>query len=181
MGIKLVFIYGPPASGKLTVARRLAKLTGFKLYHNHVSIQFVTSLFEFGTETFHRLIDKYRKEMMEEAARERIDTIFTFVYESKADDQFIREIIKRVKRHDGKLLFVRLHCNREELARRIGRPDRRALGKLTKERILDDLFRGHDLDSEIPFGSSLSIDTAKHGPTSAAKMIIQHYKLPLRK
>src|SRR5207249_6103945 len=50
--MRLVFIYGPPASGKLTVATELAKLTGFKLFHNHVSIQFVQSIFEFGTKTF---------------------------------------------------------------------------------------------------------------------------------
>jgi len=41
-----------PASGKLTVATELAKLTRFKLFHNHVSIQFVKSIFEFGTKPF---------------------------------------------------------------------------------------------------------------------------------
>jgi tRNA uridine 5-carbamoylmethylation protein Kti12 len=50
--MKLVFIYGPPAAGKLTVATELSRLTGFKLFHNHVSIQFVESLFEYGTRTF---------------------------------------------------------------------------------------------------------------------------------
>lgn len=81
--MRLVFIYGPPASGKLTVAKRLSKLTGFRLFHNHVSIQFVQSLFEFGTEPFWQLTDKYRLEMLEEAARHGIDTIFTFVYGRK--------------------------------------------------------------------------------------------------
>ena len=177
MAAKLVFIYGPPASGKLTVARKLARLTGFKLYDNHVSIQFVTSLFEFGTKTFHRLLDKYRREMLEQAAREGINAIFTFVYGEKADDEFVGDIIKRVRRHNGKVFFVRLRCNREELARRIERPDRRAHGKLTQKKILDDLYLVHDLDAEIPFQSSLSIDTAKRQPGEAAQMIIQHYTL----
>ena len=73
--MRLVFIYGPPASGKLTVAAELAELTGFKLFHNHVSIQFVQSIFEFGTKTFWRLIGKYRLEMIEQAAKDGIDTI----------------------------------------------------------------------------------------------------------
>jgi len=35
--MKLVFIYGPPAVGKLTVANALAKVTGFKVFHNHLT------------------------------------------------------------------------------------------------------------------------------------------------
>ena len=31
---KLIFIYGPPADGKLTTARELEKVTGYKLVHN---------------------------------------------------------------------------------------------------------------------------------------------------
>ncbi len=86
--MKLVFIYGPPSSGKLTVAKELAELTGFKLFHNHVSIQFVESLFEFGSKPFSRLTDKYRTEMLEEAAKEKVDTIFTFVYGKPEDNPF---------------------------------------------------------------------------------------------
>ncbi len=36
--MRLVFIYGPPGVGKLTVARELAALTGFKLFHNHLTV-----------------------------------------------------------------------------------------------------------------------------------------------
>ena len=50
--MRVVFIYGPPAVGILTVATELARLTGFKLFDNHVSIQFAQSIFEFGTKTF---------------------------------------------------------------------------------------------------------------------------------
>ena len=78
--MQLVFIYGPPASGKPAVATELSRITGFKLFRNRVSTQFVQSLFEFGTETFQRLTDKYRAEMLEEAAKHGINTTFTFVY-----------------------------------------------------------------------------------------------------
>jgi chloramphenicol 3-O-phosphotransferase len=175
--MRLVFIYGPPASGKLTIARELTKLTGFKLFHNHVSIQFVTSLFDFGTKTFNRLTDKYRREMLEEAAREGVDTIFTFVYGRPVDDEFVRDSVRRVKRHGGRVVFVRLYCDREELARRVAAPGRRALGKLSKKKILNDLYRVFDLDSEVPVQSSFSIDTGKNSPRKAARMIVQRYKL----
>src|SRR3989442_10339181 len=97
--MRLVFIYGPPASGKLTVATELAKLTGFKLFHNHVSIQFVQSIFEFGTKTFWRLTNKYRLQMIEEGSKEGVDTIFTFVYSKGEDHRFVRDVLKTVRSH----------------------------------------------------------------------------------
>ena len=59
---KLVFTYGPPAVGKLTVAAELARIMGFKLYRNHVSVDAVKLVFEFVTPTFRRLVDKHRRE-----------------------------------------------------------------------------------------------------------------------
>src|SRR5437879_13522083 len=113
--MRLVFIYGPPASGKLTVATELSKLTGFKLFDNHVSIQFVQSIFEFGTKTFWRLTGKYRLEMIEEAAREGVDTIFTFVYSKGEDDRFVKRVQQKVRSNRGTVCFVRLQCELTEL------------------------------------------------------------------
>src|SRR5207244_4992794 len=107
-------------SGKLTVGTELAKLTGFKLFHNHVSIQFVQSIFEFGTKTFWRLTDKYRMEMLEAAAKEGIDTIFTLVYsKDDEDDQFVKQVIKNVRSRGGQVLFVRLYRERYGCAKRV--------------------------------------------------------------
>src|SRR5712691_13096659 len=159
--MRLVFIYGPPASGKLTVATELAKLTGFKLFHNHVSIQFVQSIFEFGTKPFWRLTGKYRMEMLEAAAKEGIDTIFTFVYSKSEDDDFVKHVVDMVRSHGGQVCFVRLHCDREELIRRVKASQRRKMGKVSNEKTLSHLFQRHSLDAEIPFRKSLSIDTTK--------------------
>lgn len=54
--MKLVILYGPPAVGKLTVGAELAELTGFKLFHNHLTTDMVMSLFPHGSETYTRLI-----------------------------------------------------------------------------------------------------------------------------
>ncbi len=179
--MKLIFIYGPPASGKLTVATRLANLTGFKLFHNHVSIEFVRSIFEFGTKPFQRLVDKYRFEMLEGAAKARIDTIFTFVYGKGIDDKFVKQIVQKIRKNRGRVCFVRLHCDREELIRRVREDQRKTMGKITSEKILRDLFRKHDLDQEIPFYKSLTIDTTGQSARSAARAIVSHYKIEIRK
>ncbi|HEX9430033.1 MAG TPA: AAA family ATPase [Candidatus Bathyarchaeia archaeon] len=177
--MRLVFIYGPPASGKLTIATELAKLTGFKLFHNHVSIQFVQSIFEFGTKAFWRLTNKYRLEMIKEAAKDRIDTIFTFVYSKDEDDQFVKQILQRVRSRGGQVCFVRLYCDRQELVRRVKASQRKRMGKIGSERTLKDLFQRHNLDSEIPFRKSLSVDTTKQSPRNVARSIARRYKLPI--
>jgi len=175
--MKLVFIYGPPASGKLTVAKELAKLTGFRLFHNHISIQFVQSLFEFGTEPFLRFTDKYRTEMIEEAAKEGVDTIFTFVYGKTTDDPFVRRVLRKVRAHRGEVCPVRLQCERDELERRVISKARKSIGKIANKRLLSRLFERFDLESEIPFQPSLTIDTGTLSPRNAAKKIAQHYRL----
>jgi tRNA uridine 5-carbamoylmethylation protein Kti12 len=175
--MRLVFIYGPPASGKLTVAKELAKLTGFRLFHNHVSIDFVQSLFEFGSKPFWRLTDKYRTEMIEEAAKEGVDTIFTFVYGKTTDDPFVRRVLRKVKAHHGTVCFVHLQCGRNELARRVTSRARRSFGKIATKKLLSHVFKKFDLDSEIPFQPSLRIDTETQSPREAAKTIVRHYGL----
>ena len=179
--MRLVFIYGPPASGKLTVAKELAKLTGFKLFHNHISIEFVQSLFEFGSRPFERLTDKYRTEMIEEAAKEGVNTIFTLVYGKTTDDPFVRSVVRKVKAHGGRVCFVRLQCDRDELERRVSSKARKSLGKIATKRLLNRVFKRFDLDSEIPFEPSLTIDTETLSPRMAAKTIAQHYGLQVLK
>ena len=43
--MNLIFIYGPPATGKLTIATELAALTGYTLFHNHPSLNLAREIF----------------------------------------------------------------------------------------------------------------------------------------
>ena len=44
--MNFIIIYGPAAVGKMTVGKELSKLTGYKLFHNHMSIEFVLQFFD---------------------------------------------------------------------------------------------------------------------------------------
>ena len=57
--MKLVFIYGPPAAGKLTIARKVAEKAGLALFHNHLIVDAVGAVFPFGSEHFKRLREKF--------------------------------------------------------------------------------------------------------------------------
>ena len=43
--MKLILLYGPPAVGKLTIAKEIARLTGFKLFHAHLTSDLVEAIF----------------------------------------------------------------------------------------------------------------------------------------
>ena len=77
----LVVIFGPPAVGKMTVGMALAELTGLRLFHNHMSIEPVLSLFEFGTASFFRLVQAFRANVFAEVAASTLPgMIFTYVW-----------------------------------------------------------------------------------------------------
>ena len=53
--MKLVFIHGAPAAGKLTTARLLDRVGG-RLFDNHAAIDVARTVFEFGTPEFWELV-----------------------------------------------------------------------------------------------------------------------------
>ncbi len=53
-----VFVFGPPAVGKMTVGRALAARTGYKLLHNHMTVEPVLEIFAFGSPPFGRLVSR---------------------------------------------------------------------------------------------------------------------------
>jgi hypothetical protein len=48
----LIVIIGPPAAGKAAVGHELAKVTGFRFFHNHMTAEPVAALFGWGTDRF---------------------------------------------------------------------------------------------------------------------------------
>ena len=175
--MKFVFIYGPPAVGKLTVATQLSRITGFRLHHNHLSVDFVKSIFEFGTPTFRKLVDKYRRDLIKEAVSADIDTIFTYVYEKGKDDDFVVDLRRKVLSQASTFCPVRLHCSCKVLRMRVANRSRRRMGKLTSSSELNVWFRKYRLDFAIPGSESLSLDTGKLTPKAAAEEIVRHFSL----
>jgi hypothetical protein len=177
--MKMIFIYGPPAAGKLTVANELAAATGFKLFHNHLSIDCVAPVFDFGTRPFARLVEMIRLAVFEEAARSGLDgLISTFVYARDQDDASVSKMFGAVERQGGEICPVRLYCEKEELEERLAADSRKSYRKLTSVETLRELLKHYDLFSPIPTRESLSLDTTRLAPAEAARRIISHYKLP---
>jgi len=177
--MRLLFLYGPPAVGKLSVAHELVSLTGFRLFHNHLTIAPVAALFPRGSEPFNRLVQELRRTLIAEAAHQGVDLIFTFVYVAGLDEDIVQELIAPVHAHGGQALFVQLTCARDELLARVQHESRRAYGKLMDHTVLAELLTRRELEPPIPFGESLQLDTTSLTPAEAAGRIVAHYGLPL--
>jgi len=90
--MKFVVLFGPPAVGKMSVGYELSRLTGLRLFHNHMTIDLVLPFFDFGHPSFQRLVGEFRRRVFEEvAASDLPGLIFTFVWalDLKADRKFI--------------------------------------------------------------------------------------------
>ena len=90
--MQLVFIYGPAAVGKLTVARRLEDMTGMPVFHNHLVVDMLLTLWDFGSLPFIDLRESIWLEVMGRAATEQLSgLIFTFSPERTVRADFIQE------------------------------------------------------------------------------------------
>lgn len=176
--MKLVVLYGPPGVGKLTVANVLAKKTGYKVLHNHLTIELLCSLFEWGSKPYDLLIQMYRFDLLEMAAKYNVKgVITTYVYAAEADDQEMKELVRRMKRKKVKVCFVQLLCTQLELEKRIKHESRKKFTKIRHVKNLRDLMKKYDTRAMVPVGNNLTIDTTNLSPTRTASRVIDHFKL----
>lgn len=175
--MRLVFIYGPPAVGKLTVAKELAALTGFKVFHNHLTFDLAEAIFPFMSRPFGKLIDGTRMIAFELAAEEGVDLIFTGCYAYLHDDLWVRGVMDLIESKGGKVHFVQLTCPCEILEERVVLPDRGRFGKLASVEKLRETMGKWDLFTPVPFCEHICIDTSAVEPAEAANMIVKEYDL----
>ena len=178
--MRLVYLYGPPGVGKLTVARELIRLTGFKLLHNHLTVNLVCAVFPFGSPSFQRLLREFRDAMLAEAARMDVDLVLTGVYLGTEEQTgSIRRRIEPIYASNGSAVFVQLTCERATWLARVPNESRKIEGKLTDPARAIELFHGVDPFVTMPLEPTLRIDTTDLAPADAAMQIVQHYRLPL--
>jgi hypothetical protein len=169
--VQLIFIYGQVASGKLTVGRELAELTGLPLFHNHLVVDAVGAVFPFGSEPFKRLREDLWLQVIGEAARAGRALIFTFAPEPTVAPDFPARVRSLVEAAGGEVLFVALTIDRAEQARRLVEPGRAAFGKLMSPELLEQLREGFDRCMAGMPAADLVINTGAIGARGAAARI----------
>ena len=183
--MKLVMIYGPPASGKLTVAEALVKITGFKLLHNHLIVDICSAVFSRDSFGFLELNLDIRSLILEVASKYKTDGIIsTFTYYSAGKKSspvldYLPQYRFLVEKTGGELCLVRLCCDQGELEKRILAPSRINTKKLTNIDKFRRVMEEERPNEEIPPGvmKGLSIDNTSLSPVDVALQIKSFYSL----
>jgi len=174
---QLIFIHGPAAVGKYTIARELQTLTGFRLFHNHLVVDALQAVFDFASEPFVRLREPMWLAVLHDGAAAGISVIFTFAPEVTVSERFVGEVVDAVERVGGKVRFVALTCSLGVQDARIGASSRAAFGKLRSAPMLREL-RAQGLMEYPPLPDhGLTIDTGETSPNDAAKRIVEFFGL----
>ena len=171
----LIYIYGPPASGKLTVAERLSELTGIPVFHNHLTVNAVRPVFAFGTPPFVEAVQAMRRAVFTAAARAGISLIYTNNSAWSGPDPRARfEAAAEAARgimacHGGRTVFVRLTADTSALEDRVANDSRQAHDKLVDVVRLRELLA--DFDASPLHPDDLAIDTGRTCPEESARII----------
>ena len=177
--MKLIFVYGPPAVGKLTIAKELAKQTGFVLFHNHLTADIGRLLFNFGDPRLFSLSERLRLDVFEAAAQSDTEgMIFTLVYITD-DRDFVSKVVETITKNGGQVLFVQLKCDHTELFKRVTNESRKSHRKLTDPEELKKSLVKWDLAVSVEHTPNITIDTTHTEPTDVAQKIMSEYNLPI--
>jgi shikimate kinase len=176
--MKLIFLYGPPAVGKLTIAKLLEQKIGYKLLHNHLIVNPIAEVFPFANPSNRLLVREFRLRIFEEAVKSDINLIATFGIAGNDPFDHVADIIDTVESHKGKICLVHLTADQETILDRVEDKSRKDHGKnLSKEKLQEILKDNQDMFHKYSKKEHLSVNTKDTNPEEAVQKILAYYKL----
>jgi hypothetical protein len=187
--MRLVVIFGPAAVGKMAVGMELERLTGLRLFHNHMTADLALRFFPFGTPQFSRLVSTFRTRLLEEVADSDLPgLIFTYIWalNDPRDKASVDDLVRIFTNRNASVCYVELSATQEERLRRNETPLRLA-EKVPKRDLARSraLLLEHDatyqLNSNGDFfypDQHIKIDNTHLEPSEVAEQIIAAFGLP---
>jgi hypothetical protein len=175
--MKLIFLHGAPATGKLTVAQALLRAVPGRLFDNHAAIDVARTVFDFGAPGFWELVHTVRLSVLDAAAEHGVPLlVVTYCYAEPDDRPAFEQFEGIMRRHGGELLPVFLYCSKEEVVRRVSNADRAERRKITSEKGLNKFLTQYNI-SQVPRTDCLVLDTEANSADATAQEIIRHFDL----
>lgn len=177
--MKLLFLIGNSAVGKMTVGQELCKITPFRLFHNHQAIEPVLEVFG----TFHGpAIKRVREVIFEEFAKtDNFGLIFTFMwaFDMLEDWEYVEWVKGIFGLPEEDVYYVELIAPQDVRLER-NRTEKRLHHKASKRDVSasdarlirdDQNHRCESLPGEISFPNYLRLENTNLSPADAAQII----------
>ncbi len=183
--MKVLFLFGNAAVGKMTVGQELMKITQLRLCHNHMTIEPVIEIFgKFDKNAIIRLRDVIYEEF---AKSDNYGIILTFMwaFDEQEDWNYFAHVREIFEEHGAEFYYAELVASREvRLARNV--TENRLVNKASKRdieasnrRLVDDdeKHRFESYEGEIPYENYIKIDNTNLAPDEVAWMIKERFSL----
>ncbi len=152
--MKLVILHGPPASGKLTIANELARVWGYPVMHNHLTVDLALTIYpEFGTPDFFNFVDSIRAISIGRACKNQLSGLIVTTCYTQADAKNVSEWTKIVQAQGGTVLPIYLDVPKDVLKKRVCEPSRTGTNKIQTIELLEEALAAQQ------FGRINSADT----------------------
>ena len=178
--MKLVLIIGSGAVGKMTVGQELMKITGLRLFHNHMMIEPVLDIFGAFNG---KVIQGLREFIFDEFVKtENEGMIFTvmWAFDMPSDMEYVLHIASKFDEvYCVELIadqMVRLERNKTE-NRLQNKASKRDIEASNQRLLNEERYRLVSEEGEIPFENYLRIDNTHLEPNVVAKMIKEKFDL----
>jgi hypothetical protein len=180
----LVCLIGPPAVGKMTVGQELCRLTGFRLFHGHMVGDLLAQFFPFGTPSFTRLGQTWRRQFFEEGAQAGLSVVTTVAwrFDEPADTETVWSWLRPYV-EGGRVYCVELAAPLDVRLERNFTENRREHKQATW--VTDEYLRQTDAAHRYDSGAAFPFDVPhlkldiEHLPAeTTAKQIAEHFQLP---
>lgn len=182
--MKLVFIIGSGAVGKMTVGQELAKITGLKLFHNHMTIEPVLEIF--GYYDGGAVQDLREVIFRRFAASKNEGMIFTYMwaFDQQSDWDYVAHVKEIFAPYGTEFYCAELIAPKEIRLQRNATPNRlrnkpskRDTDASAARLLAEEGYRLVSFEGEVPFRHYLRIDNSDLLPQEAARRIKEAFGL----
>lgn len=181
---KIIFIYGLPASGKLTVGKELSKIAKTPLCHNHMIFDFVFKIFPWKSKQGHILREKLYSDIAKLAVDSGSGVIFTHAHADTVkfpfggtSSDFVKKMEKASKVFGAEFCPVYLTCDDKEFIKRAVHPSRKLFSKTNTVKGMKEWLATKKANSKLPVSDSFVVDNTNLSAKKVAQMIKQHFDL----
>lgn len=175
--MRLLFIHGAPAVGKLSVAKAVIQIANGRLFDNHAAIDVARTVFDFGAPGFWELVNSTRISVLEAAAEHDVPlVVMTACYSEPEDQDLFQRYTDVLADYAADILPVYLYCAEDEMLRRVGNSDRKERKKISSKTGLRNFLMKYNL-VPVPHENCIQIDSEKSPPEKIARKIVDHFHI----